>query len=299
MQAAVCGGTSGSPIDCSFSTAANEIVNLPNTQPGEWYMVLITNFSGQPTNITATQTGGSGATNCAILCNMTGLTAVPGACNPANNQYDVTGTINVTNPPTTGTLTITNSCGGSTVVNPPFASSINYTIPGVTANGANCTITATFSADPTCTLTQNYTSPASCTVTCNITGLTATPGACNPANNQYDVSGTINVSNPPATGTLTITNSCGGSTVINPPFASSINYTISGVTANGANCTITATFSADPACTLTQNYTAPASCTVNCNINNFTANIGACQPNNTYTATVSYTHLTLPTKRIV
>ena len=291
MQAAVCGGTSGSPIDCSFSAAATEVVSLPNTQPGEWYMLLITNFSGQPTNITATQTGGSGATNCAILCNMTGLTAVPGACNPANNQYDVTGTINVTNPPATGTLTITNSCGGSTVINPPFASSINYTIPGVTANGANCTITATFSADPTCTLTQNYTAPPSCTATCNITGLTAVPGACNPANNQYDVTGTINVTNPPATGTLTITNSCGGSTVINPPFASSINYTIPGVSANGTNCTITATFSAAPTCTLTQNYTAPPSCTVSCNINNFTANIGTCQPNNTYTVngTIDFT----------
>jgi len=271
MQAAVCGGTSGSPIDCSFSTAANEIVSLPNTQPGEWYMLLITNFSGQPTNITATQTGGSAATNCAILCNMTGLTAVPGACNPANNQYDVTGTINVTNPPATGTLTITNSCGGSTVINPPFASSINYTIPGVTANGANCTITATFSADPTCTLTQNYTAPASCTVSCNINNFTANIGACQP-NNSYTVNGTIDFTTGITTDSLVITINDGVNTydtIIYPPYVSPMNWSISGMNSNGNNITITATFATDPSCTVSLNSTAPASCGCVAQIGNF------------------------------
>ncbi|MCW8914129.1 MAG: PKD domain-containing protein, partial [Flavobacteriales bacterium] len=276
MQAAVCGGTSGSPIDCSFSAAANEIVSLPNTQPGEWYMLLITNFSGQPTNITATQTGGSGATNCAILCNMTGLTAVPGACNSANNQYDVTGTINVTNPPTTGTLTITNSCGGSTVINPPFATSINYTISGVTANGANCTITATFSADPTCTLTQNYTSPPACnTVSCNINNFTANIGACQP-NNTYTVNGTIDFTTGITTDSLVITINDGINTydtIIYPPYVSPMNWSISGMNSNGNNITITATFAADPSCTASLNSTAPASCGCVAQIGNFNINM--------------------------
>ena len=275
MQAAVCGGTSGSPIDCSFSAAANEIVSLPNTQPGEWYMLLITNFSGQPTNITATQTGGAAATNCAILCNMTGLTAVPGVCNPANNQYDVAGTINVTNPPATGTLTITNSCGGSTVINPPFATSINYTIPGITANGANCSITATFSADPTCTLTQNYTAPASCTVTCNINNFTANIGACQP-NNTYTVNGTIDFTTGITTDSLVITINDGINTydtIIYPPYVSPMNWSISGMNSNGNNITITATFAADPACTVSLNSTAPAACGCAAQVGNFNINM--------------------------
>jgi hypothetical protein len=45
---------SGSPIDCSFSTAATEQVDIPSAVAGQFYLLLITNFSGQPTNITAT-----------------------------------------------------------------------------------------------------------------------------------------------------------------------------------------------------------------------------------------------------
>lgn len=276
MINAVCGGNSGSPIDCSFSPNANEIVSLPNTQPGEWYMVLITNFSGQPTNISATQTGGSGATNCAILCNMTGLTAVPTACNTTTNQYDVSGTITVTNPPTTGTLTITSSCGGSVVINPPFANSINYTIPGISANGANCTITATFSDDTTCTLTQNYTAPASCTsVPCNINNFTANIGACQP-NNSYTVTGTIDFTTGLTTDSLVITINDGINTydtVIYPPYVSPMNWSISGMNSNGNNTTITATFASDPSCTVTLNSTAPAACGCVAQVGNFNINI--------------------------
>ncbi len=174
-QGAMCGaimggGTSG--IDCSYSTAANEQVDINNAVVGQWYMLLITNFSNVPTNISATAGNApgnpDGTTNCAILCNMTGLTATPGACNPATNQYSVTGTVTATNLPTTGTLTISSSCGGSIVLNPPFTSPYNYTLPGITATGGACSITATYSADPTCTLTQGYTSPAPCN-TCTVT----------------------------------------------------------------------------------------------------------------------------------
>jgi gliding motility-associated-like protein len=280
-QAAMCTGIFGSPatsgFDCSYSTAATEYVNIVGATVGQWYMVLITNFSGMPTNISATQSGGSGATNCNILCNMTGLTAVPGACNPATNQFNLTGTITTAYPPPTGTLTITNSCGGSQVLNPPFATSINYSFPNLPANGAACSITATYSADPTCTLTQNYSSPAPCAVTCNISAITATPTACNTATQQYDVSGNVTFTNAPASGTLTITNSCGGAPVVlNAPFVSPAAYSFTGLSANGAACNITATFSATPACTFTQNYTAPAPCPLACSISGVTATPTAC-----------------------
>ncbi len=297
-QAAMCAGIFGSPptsgFDCSFSTAATEYVNIVGATVGQWYMVLITNYSGMPTNISATQSGGAGATNCAILCNMTGLTAVPGACNPATNQFTLNGTITTSYPPTTGTLTITNSCGGSQVLNPPFATSINYSFPNLPANGAACSITATYSADPTCTLTQNYTSTAPCAVVCNISAITTNTTPCNSATQQYDVSGNVTFANAPASGTLTITNSCGGAPVVlNAPFVSSAAYNFTGLSANGGACSVTAVFSADAACTFTQNYTAPAPCLTPCSITGLTASPSACDPatnNYSVTGSVSFTN---------
>lgn len=171
-QAAMCAGTTASPIDCSYSTAATEQVDISNAVVGEWYMLLITNYANVPTNITATAQnapGTDGTTNCNILCNMYGLTATPGACAPATNQYSVTGQISFQYPPTSGTLTVSSSCGGSVTIPSPWVSPISYTLPGITATGGACNLTATFSADPTCTMTVPYTSPAPCNATCSIT----------------------------------------------------------------------------------------------------------------------------------
>jgi gliding motility-associated-like protein len=54
-------------VDCSYSGAATETVNITNGVSGDFYMLLITNFSNQPGNITFSQTGGNGTTNCGIL----------------------------------------------------------------------------------------------------------------------------------------------------------------------------------------------------------------------------------------
>ncbi|MFZ5553511.1 MAG: gliding motility-associated C-terminal domain-containing protein [Bacteroidota bacterium] len=272
--------TAGSGIDCSYSTAANEQVDISNAVAGQWYMLLITNFSGQPTNISAVAgnaPGVDGTTNCAILCTMTGLTATPGACNPATNTYTVNGTISVTNPPTTGTLTITNSCGGSQTLNPPFSTSINYSFANMPANGAGCSVTATFSADPTCTLTQNYTAPPACNAPCAMTNMNVNISACNPANSTYAVTGTLQFTNPPASGTLTIATCGGNSQVLNAPFTSPVAINIPNIPADGTtNCNVTATFSAAPGCTITVGpYTEPV-CV--CNMDTLNIVINGCDP---------------------
>ncbi len=289
-QAAMCAGTSNSPFDCSFSTAAAEQVNIIGAVAGEWYMVLITNFSGAPTDISVTAgPGTTGSTNCAVLCNMTALSATPGACNATTNAYTLTGTITYTQPPTTGTLTVTNSCSGVTqVINPPFPpTSTGYSLAGMPSTGGGCTVTATFSADPTCTFTTSFTAPPPCT--CNISSITTVPTACNVTTQQYDVSGNVSFTIPPASGTLTITNSCGGTPVVyNAPFASPAAYSFPGLSANGASCNVTAVFSANPACTFTQAYTAPAPCLVVCSITSLTANPSTCDPiTNNYSVTGS------------
>lgn len=95
-------------------------------------------------------------------CNFAGLTAVPGACNPGTNTYTLSGTITFSGAPSTGTLSVYNGCGGTAVLTPPFMSPANYSIPGITADGASCMIAVAFSADGSCGMTQNYTAPAAC-----------------------------------------------------------------------------------------------------------------------------------------
>jgi hypothetical protein len=163
--AAVAAGTAPS-IDCSFSPAFTEQANIVGATAGQYYILLLTNYSNQPGTISFSSAAGSTATtNCALLCNITDVTANPGACTPATNTYTVTGQVIVANPPSTGTLLINSSCGGSVTINAPFVSPINYTLPGIIATGGSCNINASFSADPSCSFTQSYTAPPSCTST--------------------------------------------------------------------------------------------------------------------------------------
>ena len=293
--ACVSGLPASTVIDCSYSTAATETCTIPSAVSGQFYMLLLTNYSGQPGNITLSQTGGTGSTNCNILCAMNALTVVIGACDPVTNLFNLTGTITYTDPPTSGTLTITSSCGGSQTFTAPFAAtSVNYSLPGLLASGGPCTVTAVFSGDPTCTLTTPFTAP-SCSLICSITSLTATPSSCTSSMSTYSVNGVVSFINPPATGTLTITNSCGGSpTSVNAPFVGPYPYSFIGLTANGLICTLTAVFSSDPTCTLTQTYTAPVSC--NCSISTLTATPSVCDPvTNNYSVTGSVSFINPPT----
>jgi gliding motility-associated-like protein len=53
--------------DCSYLPDFVETVSIPNSNTGDLYVLLIDNYSGQPGNITVTQTGGIGSTNCDFL----------------------------------------------------------------------------------------------------------------------------------------------------------------------------------------------------------------------------------------
>ncbi|PKV52523.1 gliding motility-associated-like protein [Aquimarina sp. MAR_2010_214] len=57
----------GNIIDCSFSPSFNEFMTISNAQVGEFYLVLITNYSGEAGFISFQQVSGSGATDCSIL----------------------------------------------------------------------------------------------------------------------------------------------------------------------------------------------------------------------------------------
>ncbi|MEY3239085.1 MAG: hypothetical protein RIR11_523 [Bacteroidota bacterium] len=210
-----------------------------------------------------------------LPCNISSVAATPDACVPATNQYTLTGAVTFTNAPTTGTLTVQITGGGSQVFNAPFTSPTNYSIAGQTSDGASHTVTATFSADNACTNTVNYMAPANCTP-CAISNVTATPSTCVPATNQYTVTGAVTFTNAPTTGTLTVQITGGGSQVFNAPFTSPANYSIAGQTSDGASHTVTATFSADTNCTEVRMYNAPPACsgcpTGNCKTTTFVKN---------------------------
>lgn len=54
-------------VDCSYSTASVENVTIPNGIAGQLYVLLIDNYSGTPGNISVSQIGGTGSSNCDFL----------------------------------------------------------------------------------------------------------------------------------------------------------------------------------------------------------------------------------------
>jgi gliding motility-associated-like protein len=160
----------GNVVSCSYDPAAIETANIPNAVTGQIYVLLLTNYSNQQGNITFSQSGGSGSTNCDIVipCEITSLTRTVTPCNATTNTYNVSGTISFTDPPTTGTLTITNSCGGAPVVfNAPFVSPLAYSFNNLNSNGQSCTINAAFSLAQSCIRSTTYNAPAGC-VPCDL-----------------------------------------------------------------------------------------------------------------------------------
>ncbi len=256
------GGPNSGQVTIANSCGGSQIFNLPNsnipytfpnlTANGANCTVTATFSNSNFTQCNATQIYTAPA-SCNPVCNIDSVSAVPSVC--AAGQYNLSGAVTFSNPPTNGTLTVTGSCGGTQSFNAPFTSPLNYNFTGLTANGNPCNVTATFSTNTSCTNTGSYTAP---NCGCDITNVTAVPSAC--INDLYNVSGSVTFTNAPTTGTLTVTGSCGGTQTFNSPFTSPLNYNFTGLTANGNACTVTATFSANNACSDTANFSAPVSC---------------------------------------
>jgi gliding motility-associated-like protein len=197
------------PIDCSYSTAAVEEINIPNALVGQWYIVLITNFNGGAGTISfGNLPTSTGSTNCNIVCNVVAVNNGPvcpstnvqltGSSTNAGANYSWTGpsgfTSNVAVPPSfvapatpgqyTYTLNVTLgtganaiTCASNTVVDvviPPVAptvvSPINYC---QFATAAPLTATATSAAH----VLTYYTVPTGGTGQATITPSTATLGS--------------------------------------------------------------------------------------------------------------------------
>lgn len=155
-------GTPPAPQSCSYSASATETATITNAVVGQYYILLLTNFSNQSGTITFSQSGGTGRTDCTILCDISSITTNTSGCNSSDDTYSLSGSIIYTGAPTTGTLDITNSCGGSMSFPATGSSPRTYSFTNLPADGSTCTITATFSANTNCTKTQTYTAPPMC-----------------------------------------------------------------------------------------------------------------------------------------
>ncbi len=200
--------------------------------------------------------------SCSVPCNIDSLTALIGACQPATSTYDLSGNIYFSNPPTSGTLTISDCNGNNQVFSFPFTSPQAFSLTGLTADGLACDLTAEFSVDGTCTATLPYNAPASCTPNCMFTSIADTIGFCDPGTNLFPRYGEVTFTDAPTTGMLIFTDCLGNSDTILPPFTSPSYYYFEANSNGTTNCDVTATFTADPACTINiaQDYPGPCGC---------------------------------------
>lgn len=210
------------------------------------------------------------------LCLIDNFTANISACAPATGTYGVTGTVEFSTPPGSGSLVIEDCDGTIHVIDTyPFPGSgvVNYSLTGLAADGQPCDLTAYFTADAACQLGPlNYTAP---TCPCNFSFMSTNISACNPADNTFEITGSLEFESPPATGTLTVTDCNGNAQVFNPPFVSPINYALTGIDSDGTlNCSVTATFSANPACTITSlQFDYPEGCVCEADAGTYTDGI--------------------------
>lgn len=77
----------GMPIDCSFNSSATENVNITGASVGEVYVLLITNYAAVVQQVTLQQNGGTGATNCGIICGVDAGTTNVTMSNTSSNNY--------------------------------------------------------------------------------------------------------------------------------------------------------------------------------------------------------------------
>lgn len=84
--------TASNVVDCSYSSSPTETCNIVNAIAGQYYLVLITNFSNVAQDILFTQTAGTGSTNCGIVSTSTMI------CAGSVASLSITNNSNLVNP---------------------------------------------------------------------------------------------------------------------------------------------------------------------------------------------------------
>ncbi|MDP3556984.1 MAG: gliding motility-associated C-terminal domain-containing protein [Bacteroidota bacterium] len=127
--------TAGNTVDCSYSSSPTETCVIPTAIAGQYYMVLITNFSNVSQNIIFNQLSGTGSTNCGLLASNSSICAGNSATITANNNSNLSNPSYSLNP---GALT---SPTPTFIVSP--TTTTNYTIYVTGLNTLSVSVTQT------------------------------------------------------------------------------------------------------------------------------------------------------------
>ncbi|OIN57508.1 SdrD B-like domain-containing protein, partial [Arsenicibacter rosenii] len=168
-----------------------------------------------------------------VPCSLS-LIATPGNCDPATNQYTLTGTLSLTGNSTGGTATITDGSRSATITVAANATSVAYSLTGLPSDGVSHTVAVTLAG---CSgAATSYTAPASCTVAASIVVASAT--VC------YGSSATLTASG--CTGTVTWLDNTTGTSLTTPNLTATTNYTATCTTSTGSATTAVGTVTVMP-----------------------------------------------------
>lgn len=210
-------------VSCSYSGNPTETCIIPATaQTGEYYILVITNYSDNPCNITFSKTGGSGTTDCSIMPPLVGN----------DGPYCVGETISLRGNAQSGASYSWSGPGG-------------WSATGQNVTRPNCTMA--MAGSYTCTISLNgQTSSAETEVTvyANPTANFNATTVCVGNATQFTSTSTTNPSGQPITGYLWDFGDGQTSTQQNPThtYANAGDYTVTLTAACGENiCTNTKT----------------------------------------------------------
>ena len=163
-----------------------------------------------------------------------------------------------------------NGGSGGSVIDCSYSATANETpsIPNAQAGQVYVILVTNYSGtnQPISLVQSNSTAPGAgsldCAVlSCSVSAITATIGACSPYTNNFNITGTVTIWYPPATGQLIIENCNGVQTVVNGPFTSgTVPFVMNNLPSGSGACSLHAYFTTDPTCEKTVNYNAPPSC---------------------------------------
>ena len=188
------------------------------------------------------------------------LSVTPGSCNPATNQYTLSGTVSLTNA-VAASLTITDGSASTTLNISAGQTSANFSLAGLPSGSGSRTVSVSGAGYTTTSAT--YSAPASCSTTPTPTpnppglALSVTPGSCNPATNQYTLSGTLSLTNAVAA-SLTITDGSASTTLNIIAGQTSASFSLAGLPSGSGSRTVSV--SGTGYTTTSATYSAPASC---------------------------------------
>lgn len=154
--------TAENTADCSYAGGTGETMEFTSINSGEFYLLMVTNFSNQSTNVSFTQTAGTGTFDCDFVgdCQISLITTNPGACDSLTNTFTLQGSVFTFNPPSSGNLVVS-SGNESQVISGPFSGNVNFALSGLPSNGSNQIVQAFFSGVE-CESVVNFTAPQGC-----------------------------------------------------------------------------------------------------------------------------------------